>query len=534
MLIELTVENLAVVESCTVRFAPGLNVISGETGAGKSVILGALGLVLGGRGSTELVRAGQDVAEVRAVFLKDQQPVVVHRRLPVRGSGRSTIDGQPATRACLQELGRQLLCITGQHDQRLLLDVDRHLGLLDGYARTDLEPMSQAWDQLSSARSRLAALQASQRNAQERALFLQFQLKELDALALQPGEAASLERERRLLQHAVQLREAAHSGEAELYSAEGSAMDRLSRARQALERVADVEPAHRERLERLDAVLAEVEDLGRELQAAGRETPDPGRLDIVEERLDDVDRLARKHACERDALLEVRDRLHQEMQDLGDVQGGIARAQVAAERAELDAQDAAGELHAERCTAARRLDALLTAELELLAMPHACFVTQVEVGSLGPTGHSNVELRFTANVGEPPRALHRVASGGELSRLLLALKLHLRAPGAALVFDEIDAGIGGRTAETVGRRIADIAQQRQLLCISHLPQIASLADAHFAVLKSVSGGRTFSTIRALDEAGRVDEVARMIGGSALSGDTRAYARKLLQAYARVA
>lgn len=534
MLRELTVENLAVVESCTVRFAPGLNVISGETGAGKSVILGALGLVLGGRGSTELVRAGETHAQVRAVFVRGDEELVVRRRVPVRGSGRSTLNGEPITRADLQALGRELLCITGQHDQRVLLDPDQHEGLLDGVCHLDRAPMAAAWTALVDARSLLRRLQSSADNAVERALFLRFQLQELDALALQPGEAASLEQQRRVLLHSVQLREAAEGAESELYSSEGSAVDRLSRAMALLERVSEVEPAHAGRVERLAALVAEVEDLGRDLQEAVRDVPDPGRLDVVEERLQDIDRMVRKHGCTPVELPAVYDLLQAELRGLDDLEAGIARATTAVEQADGSARQHASELHAQRATGARRLDTVLSRELGLLAMPHARFVTNVAEGTLGPTGFSQVELRLTANPGEPPRALHRVASGGELSRVLLALKLHVRAPGAALVFDEIDAGIGGRTAEAVGQRIAAIARSRQLLCISHLPQIASLADAHFAVLKSVSGGRTFSTIRALDEAGRVDEVARMIGGSALSGDTRDFARKLLQAYARVA
>ncbi len=534
MLRELTVRNLAVVESCTVRFAAGLNVISGETGAGKSVILGALNLVLGGRGRAEMVRSGEAVAEVGAVFERAGERLEVRRTLPARGSGRSTLNGATITVGELQALGAGLLCVTGQHDQRMLLDPDQHLGLLDRYGGLGCEAMRALWERLLEARRRVRSLEAARDGSAEREFLLRYQVKELHELALVPGEAAELQLERQRLRHSVELQEAAQGAERELYSGEGSALDRLSRASSQLERVLAIEPDHQERVDRLASLLAEVEELGRELQDCLRQAPDPGRLDQVEERLEDLMRLCRKHGCVAEELPLLAERLQADLEALGDVDGALEQARAALDLVRAQALEEAERLHARRLEASERLEGVMAVELAQLAMEDARIAVGLERGELGPTGHSSVELQLSANVGEPPRALHRVASGGELSRVLLALKLHLREPGAALVFDEIDAGIGGCTAEAVGSRLAVISRSRQLICISHLPQIASLAEAHFAVLKSVSGGRTFSTIRALDEAGRVDEVARMIGGTALGGDTKLYARKLIQAYAHVA
>ena len=416
----------------------------------------------------------------------------------------------------------------------MLLDPDQHRPLLDDFAALDTGPMRSAWELLLSARAALSRLSFASNNLAERELFLRYQLQELESLAFEAGEEEALGRERELLRHAVELREAARGAESELYSEENSALDRLSRARSLLERVSHLEPAHLERVGRLTAVIAEVEELGRELQVGSQSAPNPRRLDAVEERLAEIARLGRKHGCEAPQLLGVYERLQVELDGLGDVEAQQARAQAAMELAERNAVHEGERLHEQRVKAAKRLDGLLRTELERLAMPHACVRTHVERKELGPHGFCEVELRLSANLGEPPRALHRVASGGELSRVLFALRLQVGCPDATLVFDEIDTGIGGRTAEEVGARVATLARERQLLCISHLPQIASLADAHFVVRKAVRGGRTFSTIRVLNEAGRIEEVARMIGGSTLERATRDYARRLIRAYARVA
>ena len=564
MLLSLSIQNIAIVEDIDVAFGPGLNVLTGETGAGKSIVFRALGLLLGERATVDLVRTGTAGAAVEGRFAVADRPdvlaalaaaevpvgadgaLVLRRTVPARGSGRASANGRPLALPVLASVGERLLKVAGQHAHQRLLDPDEALRALDRAASA--EPlrgeMTAAWAALSAARSALTTLEEAARHTDERQAWLRFQTDELSAVNLRAGEHAALADERRLLRHATELSEGARAAEALLYSGDDAAADLIARAEAALRRLAAIDPALGELADGLREAGVLVGDAARALSARDREV-DPGRLDEVEERMATLERLARKHRCDPDGLREVAARLEAELGDLVNLDERLAE-RTAARDAALAAAVAVGRrLRAARRAAATRLGEAVTAELVELAMPHARF--SVVLGQrldgegagdgerLGESGLDAAELHLSANPGEEPRALARVASGGELSRVLLALETALAGDGGApFLFDEIGSGVGGAAAEDLGRKLASLAAHQQVICITHLPQIAGLADVHLAVSKDVAGGRTRSRALRLDLEGRVTELARMLGGASVDDARRRYAAALLQGYAKVA
>lgn len=563
MLLSLSIERLAVIDAETLALDPGMVVITGETGAGKSVLLAALGLVLGARGSVDLVRTGAEGAVVEARFSlaeapeaaallrradlpgADQPVLTVRRTLSARGAGRASVNGRTVPLGLVAELGRLLVDSASQHDQHGLLDAGTHLGLLDAGAGLGAlaEEMGRRWEDLQAAGAELERLRGAAKDAEERAAWLRFQQAELDGLDARPGEVDELVAERRLLQHAAELGQGVRQAEALLYSGEGAALDRLAAAEAALRRLAGIDPALDALSEALRECSFQVEDAARTLQGRARVAVDPGRLDAVEARLAELERVARRQRCAVADLPLRRAALQAELDQLLDLDDATARAEARRAQALAEAVGAAARLSERRARAARALEARVEAELRQLAMPHARF----EVGLLpnlegeplddgrllGPCGLERAELRLSANPGEDLRPLHRVASGGELSRVLLALKLALREGDRAgvptLVFDEVDAGLGGQAAEEIGRKLRELAQSAQVICITHLPQIAALADLHLGVRKEVAEGRTRAEVRRVDGEPRVVELARMLGGEEAAA--RAFAERLLRARA---
>ncbi|MCB9760497.1 MAG: DNA repair protein RecN [Alphaproteobacteria bacterium] len=554
MLLALSIENLAIIESLHVDLSSGLNVLSGETGAGKSIVFAALGLALGGRGSVDMVRTGARAAEVVARFavgegparallqaegLADGDAVVIHRSVPARGSGRATVNGQVVKLSLLRQLGALLVDFAAQHAHQELLDPARHLDILDDFAELagPLARMGAAFERWTERRRELTRLQDAARHVDERAEYLRFQRGELDELDLSPGEEAELEAERRIQRHAVELGAGVKRTYGLLYAKDGAATELLDQAQDTLQRMGAIDPALAPLAERLAALVVEVEDVAAELR--GREVEhDPVRLDEIESRLARIDRLKRKHRCDADALVERRAALAAELDELDQLDDRIALAADAAERAWTEALAVARDLRRERIKAAAALETQVTAQLRDLAMPHAQLrvaLSPLDEGPAGPDGTrldarglDHAELHLSANCGEAPRPLARVASGGELSRVLLALRaaLHTGSGPRTQVFDEVDAGISGHAAHDVGRKLVALARHRQVLCITHLPQIACLADAHFAAAKRVVDGRTVAGLSALDAEGRVAEIARLVGGGADAASVD-YARRLL-------
>jgi DNA repair protein RecN (Recombination protein N) len=592
MLTTLRISGFAIVDAVEVEFGPGLNVLTGETGAGKSILVNALHLVLGGRMSADVLRDGADEAVVEALFeLPAGHPAFARleaagvpraaaggeggegggadagtagdqaatcellvRRVAARGGrGRAYVNGALVTASVLAEALRGVVDISGQHEHVSLLDEAAHLALLDAFAGTDTPAeRGPAGSLLARYREAFAALAALTRERDgllrddaeraRRADYLGFQLKELDGVDPKPGEDAALDGERRVLFSAEKLREAARSAEALVYGEDGAASERVGQAVRALTEAAALDPRLSPPLELLRSALIELDEAGRELSRyADVVGGDPERLSALEERLEALRALARKHGGSLEAAVARRAEMAAELAALA---GGGER--LAALAPEIDAAGAeaatlAGLLTRARRKAARAFGDAVQQELAGLAMARCRLEVQFDapVGGvaaggavLGPDGAERAEFLLAPNPGESPRPLARIASGGELSRILLAVKRTLarRDPVLTYVFDEVDSGIGGAVAEAMGRVLAEVSQGRQVVCITHLPQIAAFADRHLRVAKRVAGGRTTSDVTPLapGEERRL-EVARMMAGATVTEGALAHAGALIEA-----
>lgn len=562
MIESLRITNLAVVEEVEIEFGRGLHALTGETGAGKSIVLGALALLAGGRATADAVRDGAGEARVEAVFRTDRAPdleaalrergldvedhnLVVARSVSREGRSRAWVAGRLVPVSVLAELLGERLEISSQHESQGLRRPESHGRLLDAFG--DLlavrERVERGYAALRAVRTEHARLEAEADERARKRDFVSFQLGELDAAALQPGEFESLAADHARLVHASELRAEASAAAAvlagdALQADDAGAVDRVDAAARRLEPLANLDATLRPQAERLRTAAAELADAARDLERyADAVEVDPERLAAIEERLALLERLRRKYGRSEDELFACRDRLAAELETLS---GGDERARaLAAEAAELHERlgaDAA-TLSAGRTKAAAKLGRTVEESLARLDLPGARL--EVALDALpaddalpcGPSGAEQVEFRFSANPGEAPRALRRVASGGELSRIFLALKNALRSAeaGSVLVFDEVDAGIGGRAADRVGALLAELGAAHQVLCITHWPQIAAAATAQLSVVKRTQGGRTTTHVVALDAEQRVEELARMAGGARIGEATRAHARELLAA-----
>jgi DNA repair protein RecN (Recombination protein N) len=568
MLTMLRMSGFAVVDAVEVRFGPGLNVLTGETGAGKSLLVNALHLALGGRMSAEVLREGAEEATVEALFeLPAGHPVfgrleavgipwaepsetgtvelLVRRVAPRAGRGRAFVNGSLCTVSMLEGALKGVADICGQHEHVTLLEPASHLSLLDSFAGLEaaggLVPRyREAFGALSAAVREERELSRDEGERARRADYLTFQLRELEAADLRPGELASLEQERRVLAGAVRLEEAARLAEGLVYGEEGSAAERLGQATRSLADAAQLDPRLEAPLGLLRSAVAEVEEAGRELARYAQSVGgDPERLAGLEERLDLVKGLSRKHGGSVEAAIARREEMQAELGQL-DV-SGERRAQLQKEVAERRSAAArlAEEITEARARAARSFCAAVQKELESLAMGRCRMEVafsgpegslELEGGALGPSGAESAEILIAPNAGEPPRPLAKIASGGELSRVLLAVKRAFSRvdPVATYVFDEVDAGIGGAVAEAMGRVLAEVSRGRQVLCVTHLPQVAAFADRHYQVVKRVVAGRTTIDVSTLEgEEERRQEVARMLAGVTVTASALEHAASLI-------
>jgi DNA repair protein RecN (Recombination protein N) len=558
MLTCLRVRDFAIIDRLELELGPGLNVITGETGAGKSILVDALSLVLGERARPELVRGGAESAEVEALFDLSGAPEVLARleaagvatdegellvRRVVLGGGRTRayVNGRLATAAQLAELAAGLADVSSQHEHHSLTDPSTHLGYLDAYAR--LEPrrheMARAHAALAEAEAALAQLQSAVADRATREDLLRFQVREIEEVAPEPGERERLREEREVLRHAEALSRSAAGAEEAVYAGEDAVVDVLGRVEADLLGAARLDPRLGPLVQELAEARARLEEVGRELGRRAREiTSDPERLAEVEERLDRLQRLERKYGGSIDAVLAHAAAARAELATLEDHEARGAALEAAVEAARAEALRVADALGAARREAARALGEAIGAELESVGLKGARLevaVTRLEGKDgegprLSPTGYDRVELLIAPNRGEEARPLRRIASGGELSRALLAIKRVLAGlrPAGLYVFDEVDTGVGGAVAEVIGRKLKDIARHHQVLCITHLPQIAVFADRHFRVAKEEADGRTRSVVEALGEAERREEIARMLGGLRITSRTRAAAAEMLR------
>ena len=567
MLKELRIRNLAIVDSLTVPFAAGLNVLTGETGAGKSILVEALALLLGERVQPgEAIRAGADTAVIEGVFvlakksavpailrehgfaLEDGQ-LIVRRELVRGGRGRVFLNDGNATLALLERLAEALVEVHGQHESQLLLRPSRHLDLLDAFGALGIlrERLRQRYQEWQTASAELRQRRETARDRAARLDHCRRTVEEIDAGRLRRGEEDELRDERRRLQNAERLVEGANAAYGALYDEPNAALPQLGRARAALRDLVRVDAALASTVQALDQAAAELDEAARTLRGYREGIVfDPPRLEEIERRLDEIGRVKRKHGESVEAVLAARDELAAELEALSRGDGDQAGLADRAERLRTELQTRAGDLSVRREQVRERLERLTQGELAELDLDRAVFrvrLTQepataeddIRVGAgawrLGPRGVDQVEFLFSANPGEEPKPLARIASGGELSRTMLALKVILAATDAVpiLVFDEVDVGIGGKTADAVGRKLRQVARQRQVLCVTHLPQIASYAEHHLRVEKREEAGRLATQVSALAKTERVREVARMLGGESVTDSSLQHALELINA-----
>jgi DNA repair protein RecN (Recombination protein N) len=560
----LRIRDLAVVAQADLEFGRGLNVLTGETGAGKSLVLGALELLSGARASADRVRQGAEEAVVEAVFrtealpeleaqlarrgvVVDDHELVVRRTVSAAGRSRAWLGGQLVPISLLAELLGERIEISSQHESQALRRPEVHGRLLDAFGELleRREGVACGYAAVRTADQEIARLRGEAEERARRQDYLAFQAREIDEAKLRPGEREELEAERARLLHSERLRGEAGAatrllgGDPAVSDAPGAA-DLVVDAARRIEGLGAIDASLAPLGGRLAAAHAELADAAVELEryAEGIEA-DPGRLAELEERLERLERLKRKYGSTAEEILAFRDRAAAELEETASSDERLAALEAEREdRAAALVRDVV-RLSAGRRKAAAKLSGALERALRGLALPHAG--VEVELAPVavsdglpcGPAGAEAPQLLFRANPGEEPRPLRRVASGGELSRLFLALKNVLRRAdaGMVLLFDEVDAAVGGRIAERVGRALAELAAQHQVLCISHLPQIAALGDVHFRVEKRESGGRAVAEVARLGEAERVEEIARMAGGEEISAATRRHARELLGARA---
>ncbi len=550
MLRFLRIRQLAVIDAVEVEFDPGFNVLTGETGAGKSILVEAVGLLLGGRASGDLVRTGGDVATVEAIFEDGGEELLVRREVTSQGRSRAFVDGTLTTAAALRDLSSRLIELHGQHEHQTLLDPSTHLGVIDTFGSLDAltAPTAAAFDALQASREELERVRATTRDRDARQDLITFQLSELDRAAPVPGEDDELTALRQVLASAERVERLCAESYTSLYERDDAILAALGGVWRRVAELATLDPQFQSYLDARDGIKGQLEDLAMFLRryADGIEAS-PARLQKVEERLALLERLKRKHGPALADVIARRESLRRELTDLQRGDDRIAELEQECGVARATYLAAAERLSAERRRVAKALGRRLEAELGELAMEQ----TRVEVRFAdGPLAESAWSVRGTdvaeffvsPNPGEELRPLARIVSGGELSRIMLAIKTLTAtsrrgfddaperppsgsAPG--LIFDEVDAGIGGRVADVVGRKLRALGSAFQVLCITHLPQIAAYADTHVQIEKRVEAGRTHTTVRRLGAKDRVDELARMLGGEAVTDGLRRSAREMI-------
>jgi DNA repair protein RecN (Recombination protein N) len=560
MLRELRIKNFAVIDEVVLELKAGLNILTGETGAGKSIILNALGLVAGERGASDIIRAGEDAATVEALFdalpaaiestLRDagfeiDGELVIRRVLSRSGKNRIYLNGSLCPLSVLAEAGSALVHIYGQHEQHNLLQMETHLNLLDAFAGLAPQPMSEsyralalAWQELKESRDSL------EQRRRDRAL-LEAQAEEIGRARLHPGEEEEIRATKNILSHGEKLHQGCREGEDLLYEGEGALVGRLSKYTVRLRELAAIDPHLRPTLDLLESSLAQLQEAAVQLRRyAERVHFDPRALEQVEDRLAEIQRLKRKYKAEVEDMLRLHEEISLSLKNLDSSEEQIAGLEKAFAAARQQAWQNAEKVSHERRRAAQKLKRDMEREVRGLGMAQTVFEVRflthndkadeppffIAGRRLTERGMDQVEFCFSPNPGEPVKPLAKIASGGELSRLMLALKALVLTPNvvSTLLFDEVDAGVGGRVAEIVGQKLKQVAAHHQVISVTHLPQIAAMADAHFVVQKAIEKGRTFTRVKQLSEEEQVGELARMLGGVKITEQVRRHAEELVR------
>ena len=551
MLTALSIRDVVLIEALDLDFANGLGVLTGETGAGKSILLDALGLVLGARGDSGLVRAGAERAGVTATFdiatpalatlfadndidVETGEPLILRRTVKADGGSRAFINDQPVSAGLLREIAPLLVEIHGQHDDRGLLNPRGHRALLDAFGRIDAGTVAAAHRAWREAETALATARAELETAARDREWLEHAVGELTALSPEPGEEEILADRRRTMQRAEKIAEDLKAVEGWIEGSEGG-IAQLRQAARALERIAGDHPALADALAAIDRAVIEgsvAEDRLREARTALYFNPQA--LEDDEARLFELRGMARKHRVQPDDLAALAAELAGKLERIEAGEGGIAALETALEAARAGYDDAAAALGAARQAAAARLDSAVAGELAPLKLDSARFrtaIVTIDEAQWGAAGRDRVEFEVSTNPGAPFGALTKIASGGELSRFILALKVALAEQGSAatMIFDEIDRGVGGAVASAIGERLARLAERTQLLVVTHSPQVAARGDQHLLIAKSHDGTVTRTDVAALDETQRREEIARMLSGAEITPEARAQADRLLEA-----
>ena len=554
MLIELRIKNFAIIDELSLSFSKGFNILSGETGAGKSIILNAVHLLLGDKATEEWIRSSEEEANVEALFdisgnheakqkIKEKAPQVqgtgeedsllIRRVISRSGRGKVFINGNMATLGTLSEVGEELLSIYGQHEHQSLQRVETHIDILDEFGgllglRGEFQKQYEEFISLSEEVEKIRS--EKEKRAKEREL-MAFQSKEIAASGIQVGEEESLKEDRTILTHAKKLTDFAVASEETLYSREGSTIEGIQKILSQGGDMAAIDPSLSHLLKALDSALIQLEEIALAFRDYSRRVEiNPARIEEVENRLEEIDRLKRKYGSTLEEILAFKRRADETLKSFTSDEEKLSQLESRMEPLRQIVDNLGKKLSRERKRVASELKRSVEKELNSLGMKKTIFEIHIDPSPLSLKGADRVEFLISPNVGEEVKPLAKIASGGELSRIMLAMKRILAKIGGrqVLVFDEVDAGIGGAMAEVVGRKLRELSQHHQVICVTHLPQIACFADQHHSVRKEVRSGRTITLVDRLDKELVVDEIARMLGGLKVTEKTKAHAKEMIE------
>jgi DNA repair protein RecN (Recombination protein N) len=554
MLLELRIKNFAIIDELDLSFSKGFNILTGETGAGKSIILNAVQLLLGDRASEELIRSSEEEASVEALFdisenrevkgriqekgqrlsgAEEGDSLLVRRVILRSGRGKAFVNGNLATLGMLSEIGQELLSIYGQHEHQSLQRVDTHIDILDEFGgltklREEFQNLFQRFTSLSQALERIRG--EKERREKERELKA-FQSKEIEKAGIRIGEEEALKEEKKVLAHAKKLTDFANASEEVLYSTEGSAIERIQSVLHQGKEMAMIDSSLFPIFKNLDGALIQLEEVALALRDYSKRIEvNPGRLEEIENRLEEIDRLKRKYGSTEADILRFKEEVDETLNSFTSDEERLSRlvGEIGPLREEMTQR--AQKLSRERKRVASELKRSVEKELATLGMKKTTFQVRIDDQALSNKGKDRIEFLISPNIGEEVKPLAKIASGGELSRIMLAMKRILAIIGGrqVLFFDEVDAGIGGAIAEVVGRKLRELSKHHQVICVTHLPQIACFADRHHSVKKEVKSGRTVTVVSPLEKDARVEEIARMLGGVKVTEKTRAHAREMME------
>lgn len=549
MLSLLHIENIAVIECADISFDGGFNILTGETGAGKSIVIDAISAILGERAYRDMIRTGTNKASVRAVFtnvpeltwfsdngVEYDPETIIQREVHLDGKNVCRVNGTLVTVSILRKLGIQLINIHGQHDSAALFDENNHLQFLDAFAENDAlrADYEQKFSEVTILRKEIQRLHMDESEKLRRMETLRYQIEEIEKAKLTPGEDDTLEARRKILQNAEKLSDGMHAAVECLYGSDDTdgAAALLAEAERELARLSRFTDDYGELHDRISDLMYQVQDVAEELRDAKDDLSySADELEQIEARLDVIHRLRRKYGTTCEDILQYLDRAQQELDEIEFADDHVQRLQIKCEKAEKEAWDAAITLRNSRMTAAQELAKRILTELAQLDMPKVQFTCNFTETELTPLGADAVAFYMSANAGEALKPMSKVASGGELARIMLAMKnvLAQQDQVATLIFDEVDTGVSGRAAQKVAEKLRSVAATKQVLCVTHLPQLAALADTHLLIAKEERGGRTYTTVTPLDREGRKRELARIIGGTNITQTTLKSAEEMLNA-----